>query len=147
MTDDAKPRTPEAERARAYRERKKTRDKALTRADGKPISVGELNALLRAAAAASAKQVDLEHLLVRVAAKQPGVYLKFLSSFIDRADVPNLAGLTITVQQLVMSDAKPVPGVLNSPIQAHVHPSLRLAVAGGRPVDVIEADEPEGGDA
>lgn len=66
--------------------------------------------------------------LVAVAKSEPGAYLSFLSKCLVRDDESAAAGLNVVVQQLVVAaDAKPVPGVLNSPIAQHIAPPRLVA--------------------
>lgn len=66
--------------------------------------------------------------LVAVAKSEPGAYLAFLSKCLVRDDESAAAGLNVTVQQLIVgADAKPVPGVLNSPIAQHIAPPRLVA--------------------
>lgn len=59
--------------------------------------------------------------LTFMACNYPVEYLAHVEKCLVRHDEAPLAGIQIVVQQLV-TDATPTPGVLNSPIQAHVQP-------------------------
>lgn len=81
--------------------------------------------------------------LVAVAKKEPNAYLQFVSKCLVRDDESAAAGLNVVVQQLIVgADAKPVAGVLNSPIAAHVMPPPRLVANGGEVLDVPARDLP-----
>jgi hypothetical protein len=73
--------------------------------------------------------------LARQAEKNPAAFLALVGKCLQQDDGANEAGITFVVQTLNVSGA-PIPGVLSSPIAAHVAPPLKLISNGA----VLEAE-------
>ena len=105
-----------------------------------PLSANAVNRELRAMWMTSLNFVGGVKYLNWLAKKHPSVYMQGLARLIKTGDSGTMgddSGITFVVQQINVT-AAPVPGVLASPVAAHVHPQLRLAAAGGEVVDVEE---------
>lgn len=84
------------------------------------VSLGELNSRIRDMAAGALEQAGGMQYLLQVARKNPNAFLRLISQFIQNDTAVNAAGLNIIVQQINIGTAGPVPGVLASPITAHI---------------------------
>jgi hypothetical protein len=73
--------------------------------------------------------------LAWLATEHPAVYAGYVQKALIRDDESKVAGLTITVQQIV-SEATPTPGVLASPIVGHIAPQRHLALVERVPDEV-----------
>lgn len=83
--------------------------------------------------------------LARQAEKNPSAFLALVGKCLQQDDGTNDRVTNFVVQQLVIH-GQPVPGVLASPIAAHIAPPLRLVGNGGTPLaEVIDADPPANG--
>src|SRR5262245_49905291 len=102
----------------------------------KPESAAAVNRELRMAWMTSFNFLGGVRYLNWLAKKHPSVYMQGLSRLIKTNDNnnPEDAGVTFVVQQINVV-AGPVPGVLSSPVQAHVQQPLRLAAADGEVVE------------
>ena len=75
--------------------------------------------------------------LAWLAVEQPAVYAGYVQKALIRDDESKVAGLTITVQQIV-SEATPTPGVLASPIAGHIAPQRHLTLVERVPEGGVE---------
>ena len=100
------------------------------------VSLGEMNARIRDMAAGALDEVGGMRYLVQVAKKNPNAFVRLISQFIQNDTAVNAAGLNIVIQQINLTDARPVPGVIASPITGHISQSANPPPPGGEVIDM-----------
>lgn len=77
--------------------------------------------------------------------KKPDVFAHCVIKALVRNDESPLMGLNLVVQQLIVADARPIPGVLQSPVQQHVEHKPHLVANGGELVqEVLDLEVSDG---
>jgi hypothetical protein len=94
-------------------------------ADAGKLTAATMSRDLRQAAHHSLFMLDAVRYLMWVAKANPSAYLAFIGKALVSDDESSVGGLHITVQNLTVSPTA-TPGVLASPIEAHIAPQLKL---------------------
>lgn len=100
------------------------------------VSLGVMNVRLRDMANRALDAAGGDAYLLQIARKNPNAFLRFLSQFVQNDTAVNAAGLNIIVQTINIGSAGPVPGVLASPIAAHVSLVPHSPPPGGEVIDM-----------
>lgn len=95
------------------------------REDDGRLTVGSISRELRERLYTVTNVIDLDRYLIFLAVHHPEIFVPFLEKCFIAKDESPLHGVQIVVNQIV-NEAQPTPGVLASPVQAHVMPRPEL---------------------